>query len=660
MSHSETCDPLASGFSPETCNVNTCTPITTTGNFDLSIKKYAKSEDVFASVDNTEEFNYTIVVRNNGTGAVTGTTTVRDLLPAPITLRATPSGNGWTCTGAAGTRDITCTTTDTYAANTEFNVITVPVRVENLTFRAAGYMNYAYVQNPQEAAGYRCNADGSMPNPALGGANGETPRLVCNEDNNNFDPANVNPPNPNGFDLRLKKFVNEDDESSHVSTGGTATYTFVLQNLGMLASTGTTTVTDTDFPAGVTITSIQAAQGEWSCNQLSGTGFSCTTTRSYAMGEYATPITLTASIAPNMQVGTYRNVACLSNPADPNQNEVLDPDTGKYKVNNCDPAEIVIVPPGSFDLSIKKYVADTTTGTPQRDGDHQTTNDGTDVDRDILTIPQAGSVRYRFRVSNEGPQIATGTTNVEDTLPNGFTITGTVTGTGWTCTSGANGNRSFSCTRGDNLAVGASFSDIVVNAVASSSIIAGEYSNTATVRNPGDTNPDNNTDPANVQILVGVPSCGSISTTTVGNVNPSTAVTYTCTPASYTGARTDLDYQFNCGSGTGAWSSSDTGSCTASASYSTTIAVSCGVRVRSTGVILSGSTIGSCATTLTTTTPGGGGASLVGKTCVNGIATCAYYSTQSACIAAGIPAAQCYSADSAGLALCQAQSLSCG
>jgi large repetitive protein len=141
------------------CNASTATPCSAdytttppvTGSFDLSIKKYAKSEDVFASVDNTEEFNYTIVVRNNGTGAVTGTTTVRDTLPVPITLRATPSGNGWTCTGAVGTRDITCTTTDTYAANTEFNVITVPVRVENLVFRPAGYMNYAYVQNPQEA-----------------------------------------------------------------------------------------------------------------------------------------------------------------------------------------------------------------------------------------------------------------------------------------------------------------------------------------------------------------------------------------------------------------------------------------------------------------------------------------------------------------------------
>jgi len=194
----ETCDPAAPGQSPATCDPVTCTPIDEpAGNFDLSIKKYAKSEDVFASVDNTEDFNYTIVVRNNGTGAVTGRTTVRDRLPTPITLRATPSGNGWTCTGAAGSQDFECYTDMSYVADTEFNVITVPVRVSNLVFRPAGYMNYAYVYNPQEADGYQCNANGSMPNPSLGGVNGETPRAVCNEDDNNFDPANVNPPNPN-------------------------------------------------------------------------------------------------------------------------------------------------------------------------------------------------------------------------------------------------------------------------------------------------------------------------------------------------------------------------------------------------------------------------------------------------------------------------------
>lgn len=182
--------------------------------------------------------------------------------------------------------------------------------------------------------------------------------------------------------------MNGDDESSAVRPGSTATYTFTVQNLGVLTSSGTTTVTDTDFPAGITIASIAATQGDWTCIQLSGTGFSCTMTRALAAGEYATSISLTANIGATMNVGTYRNVACLSNPYDPNEGQVLDPSTGKYKVNNCDPAEVVIVPADSFDLSIKKYVADITTGTPQRDGDHQTTNDGTDVNRDILAIPQ--------------------------------------------------------------------------------------------------------------------------------------------------------------------------------------------------------------------------------------------------------------------------------
>jgi len=44
---------------------------------------------------------------------------------------------------------------------------------------------------------------------------------------------------------------------------------------------------------------------------------------------------------------------------------------------------------------------------------------------------------------------------------------------------------------------------------------------------------------------------------------------------------------------------------------------------------------------------------------VNGIASCAYYNSIIACTAAGIAQAQCYSADAAGLVMCQNQSLSC-
>lgn len=92
-----------------------------------------------------------------------------------------------------------------------------------------------------------------------------------------------------------------------------------------------------------------------------------------------------------------------------------------------------------------------------------------------------------------------------------------------------------------------------MNAISSSAILAGEYSNTATVKNPNDTNPNNNTDPANVEIVVGVPSCGAITPSVIGNVNPNTQVTYTCAPINYTGALAELDYQINCGAGTGVW-----------------------------------------------------------------------------------------------------------
>lgn len=182
----------------------TCNPNNNT-NFDLRIKKYAKSEDVFASVFNTEDFNYNIVVENRGTGSTSGITTVVDVLPSPVTLRATPTGNGWTCTGSAGSTSYTCTSSEVVTQGQLYPVITVPVRIINLAYRIGGYTNTAFVQNPNEVVGKRCFADNRMP------TGNES---QCTEDVYNTDPATINPPNPNGYDLRLKKYVNGDDNST--------------------------------------------------------------------------------------------------------------------------------------------------------------------------------------------------------------------------------------------------------------------------------------------------------------------------------------------------------------------------------------------------------------------------------------------------------------
>lgn len=244
------------------CSANYTPGTPTPGNFDLSIKKYAKSEDVFATIANNEEFNYTIVARNNGTGAVTNTTTVKDVLPNYITTRTLPYGNGWTCTVDASSsptisgKAITCTYTGSIAPNQEFPVINVPVRATNAVFQPNGINNRAFVHNQDEAVGYRCFADNHTP---VGNES------ECTEDRNNSDPASVNPPNPNGFDLRLRKYVNGNDNSSVPNSLNRVTYTFVVDNLGSSVATGTTEVTDT-FPAGVTP------------NTVNGSGWNCTIT----------------------------------------------------------------------------------------------------------------------------------------------------------------------------------------------------------------------------------------------------------------------------------------------------------------------------------------------------------------------------------------------
>jgi hypothetical protein len=179
-----------------------------------------------------------------------------------------------------------------------------------------------------------------------------------------------------------------------------------------------------------------------------------------------------------------------------------------------------------------------------------------------------------------------------------------VNGSGWSCTT--SGTRSFTCHRSDTLVIGASFPDIVVNAQASSTILAGFYSNIATLRNPNDSNSANNIDSANVRVVVGQ-SCGAITPNqSTTNVAPGTAITYTCSAVG--GLTSGLEFNISCGAGdtTASWSGSNSRVCNAPASLSAAQTVSCGVRSTSnTAVIFTGSFVGSCSVGVTTT--GGGG-----------------------------------------------------
>lgn len=112
---------------------------------------------------------------NNGPADTTGTTTVRDILPAGIEYTGAVNGNGfWSC--AISDRVLTCTTTSTISHIALFApVIEVPFRV---TATSGTIKNIASVDNPNETN--RCNADGSLPS---------TDTASCTKDPTNSDPA---------------------------------------------------------------------------------------------------------------------------------------------------------------------------------------------------------------------------------------------------------------------------------------------------------------------------------------------------------------------------------------------------------------------------------------------------------------------------------------
>ena len=88
---------------------------------DLRISK-THAETIFTV---TKPATYTIRVRNAGNAPTSGAYTVDDRLPTGLTLTATPTGTGWTCTGAAGASSFSCTSSSVIAAGaTNPNAIT--------------------------------------------------------------------------------------------------------------------------------------------------------------------------------------------------------------------------------------------------------------------------------------------------------------------------------------------------------------------------------------------------------------------------------------------------------------------------------------------------------------------------------------------------------
>lgn len=126
---------------------------------DLAISK-THTPSSFAQGSSSGYF--TITPSNIGTVATSGTITIKDTLPAGMTVAAQATGTGWTCTGSVGATVVNCSTDSIIAAGTTGHPITLRVLVASGT---AGQIlsNTATVSGGSEPPGFDSNNTATDP-----------------------------------------------------------------------------------------------------------------------------------------------------------------------------------------------------------------------------------------------------------------------------------------------------------------------------------------------------------------------------------------------------------------------------------------------------------------------------------------------------------------
>jgi len=213
-----------------------------------------------------------------------------------------------------------------------------------------------------------------------------------------------------------------------------------VSNVGSSATTAAVTVIDT-LPGALAPTAMSGTG--WTCTLATLT---CTRTDVLAAGTSYPPVALTVNVAASAPASVV-NIATVSGGGESNTTN----DTAS------DPTSITALP----DLT----VAPTHAGT--------------------FTQGQAGAV-YTLTVTNVGSGATNAAVTVVDALPDSLTATA-LSGTGWTCTLAT-----FTCTRGDALAGGASYPPVALTVTVAANAPASVF-NIAIVSGGGESNTANNT-----------------------------------------------------------------------------------------------------------------------------------------------------------------------
>lgn len=462
-------DPNKTGWGPGGCNAQ-CQPIQqeTPKDLDLSIKKYLGGNNDAqpgspAKLKTGNTFDYVLHVRVES-GKSTGTTTVKDVLPAGVESTGNPYGNGWNC--ALQGKSLTCTTNAEVSTGNYFPEILVPVRV---TATEGTVRNDATVHNPNEKPN-SCYTDNRMPSGS---------EQSCERDPKNTDPAVfvVEKPQEKKPLLQIKKYAKGSDAQTasgavRIAPGEAYDYTFEVRNIGTGDAKGAKVVDV--LPD--TLEVLGTATGtDWSCTQ-SGQTMTCRYSKTIKAGEKAPTITIRVRMRDSVQSGqVIRNVAgvCELDPTLPiddpscviNRDECKPGDVNYNPITNtCDPS--TVIKDGGLDLSIKKYIDanDAQPGSPVS----KKTND---------------TFNYVLKVKVESGT-ATGTTTVKDVLPKGVEMAGTATGNNWNITYNT-GSRLIEATSTQVVTAGNYFPDITIPV----KVTAGDNTtirNDATVHNPNE------------------------------------------------------------------------------------------------------------------------------------------------------------------------------
>ncbi|HVF35572.1 MAG TPA: hypothetical protein VND91_09645, partial [Candidatus Saccharimonadia bacterium] len=280
------CNPTTAG---STCSDTETTPLGVVPN--LTVDKSHVGNFVQGQVGAT----YTIVVRNVGSAATSGTVTLTDTLPAGLTATAI-AGSGWNCTLAP----LSCTRGDALAAGASYPPIVLTVNVAS-------------------------NAPATLVNTATVSGGGDT----TPGNNTDTDPTTVGDAGlPLTPDLTLTK--------SHTGTfvrGEAGSYTLVVSNVGAAPTAGPVTVVDM-LPTGLSATALSGTG--WTCNLATLT---CTRSDALAGGGTWPAITLAVVVATNAPA-EVTNTATVSGGSDTTPPNNIDTDLTPIGVSAPTPVPV--------------------------------------------------------------------------------------------------------------------------------------------------------------------------------------------------------------------------------------------------------------------------------------------------------------------------------